>query len=67
MCFPSLQQNVSPLVLLPEYIGVLGKKIDMAERIKDLVLHGFRYDVSTITPCNLKLGGTYASILEGET
>ena len=36
MCFPSIQQNVSPLSLLPSYIAVLGKKIDSAEGVKDL-------------------------------
>ena len=31
MCFPTLQQNSSPFGLLPNYIGVLGKKIDAGE------------------------------------
>ena len=35
ICFPTLQQNTSPLTLLPSYISVLGKKIDMAETAKD--------------------------------
>ncbi|CAE7803502.1 unnamed protein product [Symbiodinium sp. CCMP2592] len=35
MCFPSLQQNSSPLTLLSSYICVLGKKIDLAEKEKD--------------------------------
>ncbi|CAE7327555.1 unnamed protein product [Symbiodinium sp. KB8] len=34
MCFPSLQQNASPLGLLSSYICVLGKKIDLAETVK---------------------------------
>ncbi|CAE7241068.1 unnamed protein product [Symbiodinium necroappetens] len=34
MCFPSLQQNASPLGLLSSYICVLGKKIDLAESVK---------------------------------
>ena len=37
MCFPSLQQNASPLGLLSSYICVLGKKIDLAESVKELV------------------------------
>ena len=37
MCFPSLQQNASPLGLLSSYIGVLGKKIDLAETVKELL------------------------------
>ena len=39
LIFPSLQQNVSPFTLLPQYLVVLGKKVDSAEKIKDCSLH----------------------------
>ena len=33
--FPSLQQNASPLSILPGYVDVLGRKIDNTEDVLD--------------------------------
>lgn len=35
LCFPSVSQNISISSLLPQYINTLGKKIDLADEVKE--------------------------------
>ncbi|CAE7367832.1 unnamed protein product, partial [Symbiodinium sp. KB8] len=35
LCFPSLQQNTSPTAILPDFITVLGRKLDNGDEAKD--------------------------------
>ncbi|CAE7838196.1 unnamed protein product [Symbiodinium sp. CCMP2592] len=38
LCFPALQQNVSPASILPSFLTVLGRKLDNGEEAKDKCL-----------------------------
>ena len=50
LVFPSIQRNDSPLSILPQWLSVLGKKVDAASVTQD--------------PCGLVLWGTWCYQLE---